>query len=114
MNGIANVVASWFDVFSELWSGSAFGQNAQWLWPLNALACAAVVIEAFAMLHLSHNRLRRLAYGLVSLGAFAYLAGELAGDYVIVAPVETLFHWAIVIGLAGVLRVKWTHRLENL
>lgn len=103
----AETIASWFGVFSDLWSGAKVGPMAShFLWPLNALACAAIAIEAFVMLYLSHNRLRRLSYGFVSFGAFAYLAGELGGEYMVVAPVETLFHWAIVAGLGAVLRSK--------
>lgn len=103
MSQVLITLASWFEVFSTLWSGAEFGPASVLLWPLNAIACGVVAIESFAMLHMSHQRVNRLAYGLVSLGAFAYFVGEISGEYVIVAPVETFFHWAVVAGLASTL-----------
>lgn len=100
---LADTIASWFGVFSHLWSGAEFGPGAWVLWPLNAMACGVVTLEGFAMLHFSHKRWNRLAYGLVSLGAFAYFVGEISGEYTIVAPVETFFHWAVVVGLGSTL-----------
>ena len=98
---VTDKVVDFFGVFSDIWTSASWGEMADIFWPLNAIACAIIVLEAFAMLHLSYNRWNRLAYGMVSFGAFTYLAGELGGKYLVVAPVETLFHWSIVFGLAS-------------
>lgn len=98
-------IASWFGFFSTLWSPGASGSSplAGFWWPANAVACGVISIEGLAMLHLSHKRMTRLAFGFVSLGGFTYAIGEIGGEYFVVAPVETLFHWGIVFGLGSML-----------
>ncbi len=94
-------LSNFFSGFSNIWASAEWGPVEWIFWPLNALACAIIAFEAFAMLHLSQSRWHRLAYGLVSFGAFTYAVGELGGKYLVVAPVETVFHWSIVFGLGA-------------
>lgn len=96
-------IASWFGIFSDMWAPSRWGDFACIFWPLNAIACGLIAIEGFALLHLSHKRFNRLAFGMVSLGGFTYLIGELSGEYSIVAPVETLFHVSMAVALASMI-----------
>lgn len=97
-------VISWFGIFSDFWSSGSWGEAAAGsLWTLNAIACAVVAVEALAMMHMSARRVNRLAFGLVALGAFAYFAGEIGGQYYVVAPVETFFHWAVVAAMGTTL-----------
>lgn len=103
-------IASWFEIFSNMWSPGAWGDLAWVFWPANLVICLVICVEGMTMVHLSRNRWHRLSYGLVALGAFTYAAGEIGGVYYVVAPVETLFHGAIVLGLWVTIWHKTTGR----
>lgn len=94
-----NDAAAAFSGFSDLWAPGRWGDLSWWFLPLNTVACGLIVLEAIWMLNLSHNRGGRIVFGFLAFAAFAYFAGEVSGEYRVVAPVETMLHWACVFGL---------------